>query len=168
MFEGITSFDQNIGNWNVLNVTNMQYMFRGATNYDNGGNNSISGWTTSACTNMFGMFNGTKFNRNIGKWDVSNVTDMERMFFDATLFNQDIGVWDVSNVSNMALILSSTTSMNFSSSNYRELLVGWDGLVLQSGVTLDVQQCYLSGSSQTSRTQIITNYNWTINDLGQC
>jgi surface protein len=168
MFEGITLFNQNIGNWNVLNVTNMQYMFRGATNYDNGDNNSISGWTTSACTNMFGMFNGTKFNRNIGKWDVSNVTDMERMFFDATLFNQDIGVWDVSNVSNMALILSSTTSMNFSSSNYRELLVGWDGLVLQSGVTLDVQQCYLSGSSQTSRTQIITNYNWTINDLGQC
>jgi surface protein len=168
MFEGITLFNQNIGNWNVLNVTNMQYMFRGATNYDNGGNNSISGWTTSACTNMFGMFNGTKFNRNIGNWDVSNVTDMERMFFDATLFNQDIGVWDVSNVSNMALILSSTTSMNFSSSNYRELLVGWDGLVLQSGVTLDVQQCYLSGSSQTSRTQIITNYNWTINDLGQC
>jgi len=35
---------------------------------------------------------------DIGDWDVSNVTDMYRMFSNATSFNQDIGDWDVSNV----------------------------------------------------------------------
>jgi surface protein len=54
------------------------------------------------------MFNDNhKFNKNIGDWDVSNVTDMRLMFFcdivrdgiaNKSTFNQDISNWNVSNV----------------------------------------------------------------------
>ncbi len=39
-------------------------------------NQDIGDWDVSNVTNMRGMFSGAKiFNQNIGKWDVSNVTD---------------------------------------------------------------------------------------------
>jgi surface protein len=37
------------------------------------------------------MFNGAaSFNSSIGAWNVSNVTNMEGMFFEAQSFDQDI------------------------------------------------------------------------------
>ena len=36
-----------------------------------------------------------KFNDDISKWDVSNVTDMSHMFIHANCFNQNINNWDV-------------------------------------------------------------------------
>jgi len=39
-----------------------------------------------------------KFNKYIGRWDTSNVTDMSWMFHRATNFNQGIGNWDISKV----------------------------------------------------------------------
>ena len=50
---------------------------------------------------MSELFEGTDFNGNISKWDVSNVTDMRYMFANCISFNQDISRWDVSNVTNM-------------------------------------------------------------------
>ena len=41
------------------------------------------------------------FNQDIGTWDVSNVSNMARIFYGANDFNQDISSWDVSNVTNM-------------------------------------------------------------------
>lgn len=34
---------------------------------------------------MSNMFNGSKFNRDISKWDVSNVINMLDMFYDCPL-----------------------------------------------------------------------------------
>src|SRR5690606_41450578 len=64
------SFNQNIGPWNVENVTQMHYMFFGATN----------------------------FNQDIGQWDVGNVINMSFMFRGATNFNQPIDGWNTGNV----------------------------------------------------------------------
>lgn len=62
----------------------------------------ISNWDVSNVTDMNEMFfDADSFNQDIGKWDVSNVTDMSSMFSKAKSFNQDIGKWDVSNVTNM-------------------------------------------------------------------
>lgn len=45
---------------------------------------------------MIKMFNkATSFNQPIEKWDVSNVTYMDRMFYYAKVFNQQIDQWNL-------------------------------------------------------------------------
>ena len=52
------------------------------------------------------------FNQPIGDWDVSNVTDMNVMFYNVESFNQPIGDWDVSNVTNMYAMFYYAESFN--------------------------------------------------------
>ena len=69
MFQGVDSFNQPIGNWDVSNVKSFSGMFSRAKS----------------------------FNQPIGNWDVSNVADMSEMF-ENSIFNQPLGNWNVSNV----------------------------------------------------------------------
>ena len=56
----------------------------------------IGSWDTSSVTNMSYLFYGaTTFNGDIGIWDTSSVTDMSTMFYQASSFNQDISGWCV-------------------------------------------------------------------------
>ncbi len=76
-------------------VTTMQAMFSSATSF----NGDIGDWNVSNVTDMGNMFaSATSFNQDIGNWDVSKVTNMGSMFQNATSFNQDIGGWNVSKV----------------------------------------------------------------------
>ena len=52
------------------------------------------------------------FNGDISSWDVSNVTDMNAMFYSASAFNQDISSWDVSNVTTMEYMFVSASAFN--------------------------------------------------------
>ena len=47
------------------------------------------------------FYRAYNFNQDISNWDVSSVTDMNRMFDSAESFNQDISEWDVSSVVGM-------------------------------------------------------------------
>ncbi|MBT4413131.1 MAG: BspA family leucine-rich repeat surface protein, partial [Polaribacter sp.] len=59
----------------------------------------ISNWDVSSVIDMNNMFFGSdNFNQDISNWDVSSVIDMNNMFFGSDNFNQDISNWDVSNV----------------------------------------------------------------------
>ena len=48
--------------------------------YESEFNRDISKWDVSNVRNMNEMFKKSKFNGDISKWDVSKVTDMEEMF----------------------------------------------------------------------------------------
>ena len=62
-------------------------------------NDDITKWDVSNVTDMDWMFYKTgSFNQDISSWDVSNVTTMKRMFMDNSSFNQDISNWNVANM----------------------------------------------------------------------
>jgi surface protein len=107
MFKGAISFNQNIGNWNTANVTDMSDMFNQAFSF----NQNIGNWNTSSVTTMSGMFKSdfvfftptfaiiSLFNNGgsntIENWNTSNVTDMSGMFFRAENFNYNLGNWSL-------------------------------------------------------------------------
>ena len=75
----------------------------------------ISDWDVSNVTDMNRMFLECKALKSVGdisKWDVSKVTDMNSMFYGCTYFNQDISKWDVSKVSNMSYMFYGCASFN--------------------------------------------------------
>ena len=83
MFHDNYVFNQPIGNWNVSNVTNMEYMF-GTVILWRKILISLSVIRDAKVTNMNHMFDDCEFNQDISKWIVSNVTAMNGMFCGAT------------------------------------------------------------------------------------
>lgn len=82
-----------IENWNVSNVTNMDYLFECIQCDFN-----LSKWNVSNVTSMEGMFKQSEFNYDISDWDVRNVTNMKKMFMYNTHFDQDISKWNLDDV----------------------------------------------------------------------
>ncbi|MDW3195765.1 MAG: BspA family leucine-rich repeat surface protein [Cytophagales bacterium] len=67
----------------------------------------------SNVTDMTRMFrNCTVFNGDIGNWDVSTVQLMASTFSGAQAFNQDIGGWNVGNVTTMESLFHSCSAFN--------------------------------------------------------
>ncbi len=189
MFSGATAFNQNISSWNVSRVTDMTNVFAYATAF----NQPIGSWNVSNVKFMWGFFcNATAFNQPIGAWNVSNVITMPFMFREATSFNQPIGSWNVSNVKNMSDMFANATAFNqpigawnvsnvtimtgmfssvqLSTANYDDLLIGWSTISpnetpLKPNVTFSGGNSkYCNGAS--ARASIISNYGWTITDGG--
>ena len=78
----------------------------------------IGEWDVSRVTDMNRMFNELAyFNQSLSKWDVSRVFDMEGMFNSAISFNQDLSKWDVSRVTGMQ-------GMFFNASSFQQTLCG--------------------------------------------
>ncbi len=72
----------------------------------------IGKWDVSKVTDMNKLFSNTKFNEDISEWDVSNVTNMSHMFYATTMFDKPLNNWDVSNVTNMHYMFCSTYVFN--------------------------------------------------------
>ncbi len=88
-------FNGDISCWDVSNVTNMSFMFRGEDGYENVFNQDLNDWNVSNVTNMSWMFAYTKdFNKPLNNWDISKVDSMHHMFFNAKSFDQDLNDWN--------------------------------------------------------------------------
>ena len=82
--------------WRCIRVNMFDSRFHGSPNSINLFNKPIGGWNTSAVTNMSHMFHrAIAFNQAIEAWDTSAVKDMSKMFTGATSFNQLLYTWDV-------------------------------------------------------------------------
>ena len=69
-------------------VTKMDRMFY---------NQDIGDWNVSNVTSMTRMFNvANVFNQDIGNWNTSSVINMQWLFTEAGAFNRDISNWDTS------------------------------------------------------------------------
>ncbi|NRA64230.1 MAG: DUF285 domain-containing protein [Pseudobacteriovorax sp.] len=80
----------------------------------------VTGWDVSDVTNMKRMFAGAKaFNQDLSQWDTSKVTDMSNMFNGTSDFNQDIGQWNTENVTDMRY-------MFFNAGSFNQNLEAWD------------------------------------------
>jgi len=67
----------------------------------------------SQVTNMNGMFYGASaFNQPIGDWNVSHITTMDGMFLRAVSFNQPLSDWNVSNLTSTQFMFSEATAFN--------------------------------------------------------
>ncbi len=111
-FSGCLNMDVTATDSPLLNnVTLISNMFRNCSSLVNS-NGSIGNWDVSNITNMNGLFFGaTLFNVNVGSWNTSGVTNMSQVF-RATSFNQNIGSWNVSAVTNMLGMFLDATSFN--------------------------------------------------------
>jgi len=78
----------------------------------------FTNWDVSNIINLRKtFFQATHFNQDISGWDVSNVTDMSYLFSGSS-FNQDISGWNVSNVENMSFM--------FGDSDFNQDILGWN------------------------------------------
>jgi gliding motility-associated-like protein len=180
MFSETPVFNQNLSSWNVGNVTNMSGMFQQAQVF----NQPLNSWNVSTVTNVSGMFNrasgfnqplnswtlnnvtsfqslfdqATSFNQDISAWDTSSITNMSGMFNQASSFDQDLGSWDIAAVTNMTNMLSNS---GISQENYDDILIGWSGQNVNSGITLGaigLQYC----DAITQRQSLMDDDGWNI------
>ena len=95
------AFKHNIYNLNFIDIskiTDMSELFRNVEHdFD------VSSWDVSNVTNMEFMFYKCSMftGKGLENWDVSNVPDMTCMFNGCKNFNCDLSNWDVSNVMSM-------------------------------------------------------------------
>jgi surface protein len=137
MFNGATSFNQNIGNWNVSQVINMDNMF----------------------------YSATSFNQDLNRWDVSSTTSMIEMFRNASSFNHKLNDWVISSILSPGMTNMFTNS-GLSNYNYTLILIGWASLapLLNNNIVLGAASKRYYTDASSARSVLTSSYNWTIND----
>ena len=95
----VYSAELDLSMWNMVNVTNMSYMFDGSAITSVG---DLSSWNVANVTNMSYMFQsytGTSVG-DLSSWNVANVTNMDSMFSNAgiTTIGNVRDNWSITNV----------------------------------------------------------------------
>ena len=102
---------------NMIKCDDFAYIFQGYENVKH--IIGLEDWDVSNVKNMEYMFwDCETFNSDLSKWDVSNVVDMGGMFSYCKFFNSDLSKWDVSSVGNMKLMFNYCDNFNSDLSNW--------------------------------------------------
>ena len=108
-FFNCSSFNGNITSWDVSNVTFFVSLFFNASSF----NQPLDSWNMASATETRYMFYGcSSFNQNLNSWDVSNSTTFERMFFGCTNFDGNISSWTPTSALNMSVMFYNCTNFN--------------------------------------------------------
>ena len=101
---------------NCIKCDDFSYIFKG---YKRGKRIiGLEDWDVSNVENMEGMFyNCENFNSDLSNWDVSSVGNMHSMFYRCKTFNSDLSKWDVSSVKDMKYMFSHCKNFNSELSN---------------------------------------------------
>ena len=109
MFRGCSAFNQPLEEWDVSHVTDMSNIFYGCSAF----NQPLEGWDVSQVTQIDRLFKGCRsFNQPLEKWKVGKVTTMWEMFEACSSFNQPLEGWDVSQVTGMNYMFNGCSSFN--------------------------------------------------------
>lgn len=105
----------------------------------------IESWDLRKFTTTVRMFFHCKlFNADLDKWDVSNVTDMNHMFYGAVKFNGRVANWNTKKVTN-------TSSQFNHAENFDQPLTRWD--------TSNVTNMYAMFDNNKSFNQRLAHFN---------
>jgi surface protein len=115
----------------------------------------ISDWDVSQVTDMSRLFyNKTTFNDEISNWNVSNVTNMGFMFFGASAFNQPINtsgdIWNTTSVTNMVGMFKGATVFNGDISS-------WNTAAVTSTKEMFMDANAFNGNISSWNTAAVTN-----------
>jgi len=141
-------------------ITHLDYAFYNAINFND---QNITEWNVSNVTRMeFTFYGASSFNQNIGSWNVSNVTNMRSMFENAVSFNQDLSNWNISNVLDLTDFLKNVTLSIVNYDNiilsWSQLTLP-SFIIFNAG-----NSYYSYGLVSRTRQSIIDTYNWEIID----
>ena len=94
-FDTASAFNQELGSWNVANVTTLEEMFETASAF----NQDIDSWNVAQVTTLaYTFYEASAFNQALGSWNVAYVVTLEGTFESAPAFNQELGSWNVAKV----------------------------------------------------------------------
>ncbi|MDA0779341.1 MAG: BspA family leucine-rich repeat surface protein [Bacteroidetes bacterium] len=96
--------------------------------------------------------------------DLSNNDTMRSMFEGATSFNGDLSKWDVTSISDMDKMFSSVT---LSTANYNAMLDAWSKQSVKSFVNFDGGNSKYCTSGETGKNALKTKNIWNIFDGGK-
>jgi surface protein len=146
-------------------TTSLNGMFRACTSLTTV--NRINEWNLSTIEQSNQMFfNASSYNQELSI-NTSNFKDMGLMFQNATAFNRNIGNWNVSNVTNFLMFMAGKTPSTFSSANLDAIYNGWSSRPVQPNISISFGTAKYTAASSAGRA-ILTNApnNWIITDGG--
>ena len=138
--------EQNPINFNDIDVSNIDSFFdnKGIFEETKFKYIDISDWDVSEVTDMKRMFYMCKELKSVGdisKWNVSNVKSMRSMFYECDKLESvgNLSYWDVSNVTDMCYIFAWCESFNQDLSNWNVSKVRYHGVGAFTGCSIKMK-----------------------------